>query len=297
MTHNRTWGVLVASAVTMMVAVPAVAQMPEQFLDVYIAKVRPEKRAEFDAINKKMADANRRNKGDTWIAMETVYGESNTVSFISTRHSYADAEKGEDAFIAALNKALGQAGAEKLEQDFNSTLVGSRVEFRRRRWDLSANVPADPASLLKLVGQSRWLRTTVVHVRPGHVLDMEAHLKELKAALEKTNPPQVTLVSQAVAGQSGTVFYVTAPEGSLGGFQSRTPTPQLLGEEGYQRFLKMLAESVEGTETVINHFLPELSNPSAEVTAAAPDFWTPKPKMAPKPKEGEAAKPQPKKEE
>ena len=297
MTHNRTWGVLVASAVTMMVAVPAVAQMPEQFLDVYIAKVRPEKRAEFDAINKKMADANRRNKGDTWIAMETVYGESNTVSFISTRRSYADAEKGEDAFVAALNKAYGQAGAEKLEQDFNSTLVSSRVEFRRRRWDLSANVPADPASLLKLVGQSRWLRTTVVHVRPGHVLDMEAHLKELKAALEKTSPPQVTLVSQAVAGQSGTVFYVTAPEGSLGGFGSRTPTPQLLGEEGYQRFLKMLAESVEGTETVINHFLPELSNPPAEVTAAAPDFWAPKPKMAAKPKEGETAKPQPKKEE
>jgi hypothetical protein len=252
--------------------------MPEEFLDVYIAKVRPEKRAEFDAINKKMADANRRNKGDTWIAMETVYGESNTVSFISTRHSYADAEKGEDAFIAALNKALGQAGAEKLEQDFNSTLVGSRVEFRRRRWDLSANVPADPASLLKLVGQSRWLRTAVVHVRPGHVLEVEAHLKELKAALEKANPPQLTLVSQAVAGQSGTVFYVTAPEGSLGGFDRRTPTPQLLGEEGYQRFLKIFAESVEGTETVINHFLPELSNPPAEVTTAAPDFWTPKPK-------------------
>jgi hypothetical protein len=280
-----------------MVTVAAAAQMPEEFLDVYIAKVRPEKRADFDAINKRMVDANRRNNGDTWIAMETVYGEGNTVSFVSTRHSYADAEKGNDAFVAVLNKAYGQGGAEKLEQDFNSTLVSSRVEFRRRRWDLSANVPADPAALLKLVGQSRWLRTAVVHVRPGHVLEMEAHLKELKAALEKTNPPQVTLVSQAVAGQSGTVFYVTAPEGSLGGFDRRTPTSQLLGVEGYQRFLTMLAESVEGTETVINHFLPELSNPPAEVTAAAPDFWAPKPKMAAKPKEGETAKPQPKKEE
>ena len=126
---------------------------------------------------------------------------------------------------------------------------------------------------------------------------MEAHLKELKAALEKTNPPQVMLVSQAVAGQAGTVFYVSAQEGSLGGFDRRTPTPQLLGEEGYQRFLKVAAESIEDTETVINHFLPELSNPAAEVTAAAPDFWAPKPKMAPKLKEGETAKPQPKKDD
>jgi hypothetical protein len=281
----------------MLVTVAAAAQMPEEYLDVYIAKVRPEKRAEFDAINKKVADVNRRNKGDTWIAMETIYGEVNTVSLVSTRHSYADAEKGGDVFLAALNKAYGQAGAEKLGQDFSNTLISSRVEFRRRRWDLSANVPADPAALLKLVGQSRWLRTTAVHVRPGHVLEVEAQLKELKSALEKTNPPQVTLVSQAVAGQSGTVFYVTGPESSLGGFDRRTPTPQLMGEEGYQRFLKASAESVEGTETVINHFLPELSNPPAEVTAAAPDFWAPKPKMAAKPKEGETAKAQPKKEE
>ncbi len=294
---HRAWGTLAASAVTVIVTLAAAAQMPEEYLDVFTAKVRPDKRAEFDAVNKKMADANRRNKGDNWIAMETVYGETNTVSFVSTRHSYADAENGDGSFFSALTKAYGQDGAEKLWQDFNSALISSRVEFRRRRWDLSANVPSDPAALLKLVGQSRWLRTTAVHVRPGHGLELEAHLKELKAALEKTNPPQVTLVSQAVAGQSGTVFYVTAPEGALGGFDRRTPTPQLLGEEGYQRFLKTLAESAEGTETVINHFLPELSNPPGEVTAAAPDFWAPKPKMAAKPKEGETAKPQPKKEE
>ncbi len=296
---RRAFGVLAVLVVTMLMTVAAVAQMPEEYLDVYIAKVRPEKRAEFDAINKKMVDANRRNKGDTWVAMETVYGETNTVSFVSTRHSYAEAEKGSDAFVAALNKAYGQAGAKKLFQDFNNALISSRGEIRRRRWDLSANVPADPAALSKLVGESRWLRTTAVHVRPGHVLDVEAQLKDLKAALEKTNPPQVTLVSQAMAGQHGTVFYVTGPESSLGGFDGRTPLPQLMGEEGYQKFLKISSESVEGTETVINHFLPELSNPPEEIVAASPDFWSPKPKAAvkPKPKEGETAKAEPKKEE
>ena len=41
MTH-RAWRVLAASAVTIMVTVAGAAQMPEEFLDVYIAKVRPE---------------------------------------------------------------------------------------------------------------------------------------------------------------------------------------------------------------------------------------------------------------
>jgi len=101
-----------------------------------------------------------------------------------------------------------------------------------------------------------------VHVRPGHVLQLEAQLKELKTALEKTNPPQITLLSQAVAGQSGTVFYVTGLESSLGGFDSRTPVPQLIGEEGYQRFLKAFGESVEGTEIVINYFFAGVEQPA-----------------------------------
>src|SRR5580704_7033915 len=47
------------------------------YLDQYIVKVKPEKRAEFDAINKKMVALNRRNKGDTWLATENTYGEAN----------------------------------------------------------------------------------------------------------------------------------------------------------------------------------------------------------------------------
>jgi len=293
MSRRALWAAL---AVTVLMSVAAIAQMPGEYLDVYIARVKPEKRAEFDAINKKEVDVNRQNKGDTWIAMETIYGETNTVTFISTRRSYAEAEKGTDTFVAALTKAYGQAGAVKLGQDFNNTLISSRGEIRRRRWDLSANVPADAAGYAQMVGQCRWLRTTTVHVRPGHVLDVEAQLKDLKAALEKESPPHVTLVSQAVVGQRGTVFYVTAPASSLGDFDGRTPTPQLLGEEGYQRFLKASAEGVESTEAVINHFLPELSNPPEEVVSASPDFWRPKPKAAvkPKPKEGEAGKAEPK---
>jgi hypothetical protein len=59
------------------------------------------------------------------------------------------------------------------------------------------------------------------------------------------------------------------------------PTIQhTLGEEGYAKFLKTNAEVVAATETVIDHFLPELSNATEEVAAVAPDYWKPKAMVA-----------------
>ena len=42
------------------------------YLDVDIARVKPEKRAAFDDVIKKMVDANRRHNGDIWLALEVV---------------------------------------------------------------------------------------------------------------------------------------------------------------------------------------------------------------------------------
>ena len=134
--------------------------------------------------------------------------------------------------------------------------------------------------MAKMLGESRWLRTTVIHVKPGHSPAFEDLLKEIKAAREKNSPDVTTLVSQSVAGQEGTVFYVTTFEKSMAGFDSIPPLQKVLGEEGFAHYLKTGSEIVENTETVINHFLPELSNPPADVVAAAPDYWNPKPGLA-----------------
>ena len=259
-------------------------QVHEQYLDVYIVQVRPEKRADFDTLTKKFVAANRQNKGDTWVTMETTYGPGNRVSFISTRDTYDAADKGSDAFYGALLKTYGKAATDKLFQDYNQCIISSRSEFRRRRWDLSSNPPTDAASMARLVGNARWLRTTTVHVRPGQVAAFEALLKELKSAREKASPPQTFLVSQAVAGQEGTVFYVTSLQPSMGAFDSIPSVQQILSEEGYAKFLKVNADVVSNTETAINHFLPELSNAPEEVAAVAPDFWAPKPMVAAKTK-------------
>jgi hypothetical protein len=270
------------AVVLVLLATMAAGQAQRQYLDVYTVQVKQDKRADFDAITKKIVAANHQNQGDSWLTMETVYGPGNRVTFISTRQGYGDAEKASGTFYGAIQKALGKPGTEKLFQDYDQCVVSSRSEFRLRRWDLSSNAPADSAAMAKMLGESRWLRTTVVHVRPGQVEAFEALERDLKTAREKASPPQTALVSQAVAGQEGTVFYVTLLQKSLADFDDVPSMQKLLGDEAYAKFLKVNADAVANTETVINHFLPELSNPPDEVVAVAPDYWRPKTVMAAK---------------
>jgi len=275
-----------ALAVIVCLVAPVAVYAQGDYLDVYIAKVKPEKIADFEALAKKMADVNRRNNGDRWLAMESLYGEGDTYVFISTRQDYADTDKGSAAFFGALSKAYGQDGAEKMLHEWDSCLVSSRSELRKRRWDLSRKAP-DAADYGKFVGESRLLRTTAVHIRPGHIADFEALLKDIKTAGEQAANTQPLLVSQVIEGGKGTIFYITSLRASLGGFDKNPTTREILGEEGYKRFLQVSADSVENTESSIYRFSAELSNPPQEVMAAAPDFWQPKPMVAhtAKPKE------------
>lgn len=274
MQRNAIWASLAVLVLGVMVAAQA-QPAQEDYLDIYSVQVKPEKRADFDAIVKKMVAANRNNNGDTWLSMETVYGPGDRVTLVSTRHSYAEAEKGATAFDQAIQKAYGKA-SDKMFQEFSQCLVNQRSELRRRRWDLSSNAPTDPAAYAKMIAEARWLRTTAVHVRPGHVAEYEALLKEVKAAREKASPPQTVLVSQAVAGQEGNIFYVTMLVNSMAGFDGQPSMQQILGNDGYERYVKVNADAVSGTETAINRFLPEISNAPKEVVAMAPDYWTPK---------------------
>jgi hypothetical protein len=274
MSKKALWTLAVVAG--LFLAAPVAVRAQGDYLDEYIVKVKPEKVADFNALAKRVANANRRFNGDHWIAMETLYGEGETYAFVSTRQDYADTEKGSDAFLGALNKAYGKDAAEKMLQEWESCLASSRTELRRRRWDLSRKGPTDAAAYAKLVGETRVLRTTAVHVRPGHIADFEALLKELKEAGEKAENTQTVMVSQVVEGTKGTTFYVTSLRGSLGGFDKNPSARDILGEEGYKKYLKANADFVSGTDSTIFRFSPELSNPPEEIAKVAADFWQPK---------------------
>jgi len=269
-----------ALVVVVCLAAPMAVHAQGDYLDVYIVKVKPEKLADFQTLTKKWIDANRKYNGDTWIAMETVYGEGNVYQFTSIRKDYADIDKLNEAAMAAANKAFGKEIADKMERDFQNCLVWSRSELRHRRWDLSRKAPTDPVAYAKLIGESRVLRTTAVHIRAGHVPEFEVLLKETKEAGEKAANTQPLFVSQVVEGTKGATFYITSLRTSLGGFDNNPTTRDILGEEGFKKFQQVSADSVEHSESTLFRFSPELSNPPAEIASASADFWHPKPMLA-----------------
>lgn len=264
-----------AMAVLVSLAFPAAVKAQGDYLEVYRVKVKSEKVGDFYALTQKWVDANRQNGGDRWIGAAIVFGEGDIFTFASNRMDYADSEKTNDAVMAAASKAFGP-DMMKIFGDFESCLSSSRNEFRRRRWDLSRKLPPNAAAIAKMVGESRYVRTTAVHVKPGRTADFEALLKDLKAASEKNPNTQTVLVSQVLEGSKGTVFYISSLRSSLAGFDNNPTTREILGEEGYKKYLQTVADVVEDADSAVYRFAPEISNPPDDVAAAAPDFWRPK---------------------
>jgi hypothetical protein len=265
-----------AFAVAVCLAAPAAVRAQGDYLDVFIVKVKPDKTADFQALTKKWADANRRFNGDRWLALESLYGEGNLYQFTSTRKDYADVDKAHEASMLAVSKAFGKDAAQKVGQDWTNCLVWSRAELRRRRWDLSRKAPADAEAYAKLIGESRFLRTTAVHIRPGHVPDFEALMKDTKEAGEKNPNTQPVFVSQVVEGSKGATFYISTLRSSMSGFDNNPTTKEILGEEGFKKFQKISADAVEVADSTLYRFDPAISNPPEEVAKVAMDFWRPK---------------------
>jgi len=265
-----------AFAVAVCLTAPAAVRAQGDYLDVLTIKVKPEKVADFLALTKRFAEANRKFNGDRWLALQSVYGEANVYQFTSVRKDYADIDKANEAEMLAANKGLGKEGAQKLEQDFNTCIVWSRSELRRRRWDLSRKAPQDAEAYAKLIGESRLLRTTAVHIRPGHILDFEALMKDSKEAGEKNPDTAPVFVSQVVEGNKGAIFYVSTLRSSMGGFDHNPTTKEILGEEGFKKFQQISADAVEVAESNLYRFDPSISNPPEEVAKVAMDFWHPK---------------------
>jgi hypothetical protein len=185
-----------------------------------------------------------------------------------------------EMFAGALNKAYGEREAQSLLEEFNNCVSSTRSEIRRRRVDLSPSFPSDNAAYAKWVGESRWQRTSAVRIHPGRTAEYEAQIKVIKGALEKKDPKWIMSISQSMAGQQGTVFYITTLTSSLGRLDSSPSARELLGEEDFSKYVHTVAETVVSSETIINRFLPRLSNPPEEIGSAAPEFWKP---AAPKP--------------
>src|SRR5438034_6217908 len=118
-----------ALALVVCVAAPIAVQAQGDYLDVFVVKVKPEKLADFQALTKKWADANRRFNGDRWLALEAVYGEGNVYQFTSTRKDYADIDKTNEAVMAAVNKAFGKEAGQKMRSEEHTSELQSHSDL------------------------------------------------------------------------------------------------------------------------------------------------------------------------
>jgi hypothetical protein len=259
---------------------PATLFSQGSYLDVYIARLKPEKAAEAEAIAKKITDANRQNNGDRVIVEQPLYGDPYTLIFLTPRESYADVDKGNDAFMASLHKAFGKEGSQRIFNDWNNCLVSARTQLRMRRPDLSSKMPADAQAFAQLVGESRVLRTFVFHVRPGHAFEFEGLIKEINARANKMSDTQPVLVSQVVEGENDGAYYISFLRKSLAGFDKEVMLPDILGKEGMEKFEKTMADVEQHTESALYRFRPDLSWPPDAIAQASADYWNPKPVMA-----------------
>jgi len=261
-------------------ATAAIAQPTASgYLDVFMVRVKPDKRPQFDAVAKRVATANRQHKGDNWVAYETVYGESDVVYFVSTRNDFAGIDQGQKSFMSALGAGAGTTLAE-----MDSYAINSRGEIRARRPDLSSNLPADNAALNAIVGKARYLRIVTVRVRPGRGPEFETELRAMKQIRERQSPGEVSTISQAFAGQPLGTYYITNFGASFAELATAKSVQELLGPAGFREFNRVSADTTIAAEIIIARWLPELSNPPEGIAAADPAFWNPKPAPAPRAK-------------
>lgn len=263
----------------------ACAQVPGGILDVFTVKVKPEKRADFDALSKKVAEANQKYKGDHWVTFSVEYGEQNTLMFASPRDNYSAIDGAATAFMGALKEGFGPTFP-KLFQESNSYTISSRSEIRRRRLDLSWNVPTDMAAVEQHVGKSRYMRVLTVRVRAGHAAGYEEAVKLIKSAFEKAPNRGPTFVSQSATGQVNGTYYFSTFGKSMADFDPPSggqTLRELMGDSNYERYQKAASEGVLMSESTIARIVPELSSPTDAMANADPAFWHPKPAAAAKP--------------
>ncbi len=254
-------------------ALPLAAQ-PEGYVDYDMVHVKPGKRMEFDAINRRLAEMNRKN-GDHWTAMENIYGDSNAVYFVSTRPTFAAAAQGIRNFENAVTNAVGAAGMHKLFNDFDATVESEQESIFHRRWDLSTEVPSDAGALAKVIGEARWVRMVTIYTQPGRALDFEAQERLNKEANERANAGIPFWVMQSVAGAATGVYRIVNLMKSLDEMDKLKSVQQARGDS-YPAFMKTEAETVARVDIAIGRVVPELSNPPDDIANVDTSFWRPK---------------------
>jgi hypothetical protein len=218
---------------------------------------------------------------DRYLAVTTMSGP-NEALFLEGFDSYAEWEK--------TNKYDDQPKVEAaigpiMEKDADYVSEGSQVVATyNEKWSYKPGMD---------VADMRYFEIETIRLKPGHDKDWEELVTLYKGAADKINLDEHDIFFEARYGAPEGTIYIFTPRKSLAELDTAMGVgkdfQEALGPDGQKKWAELIDASIAAASTTLTEFSPEMSYPPEDWVKAYPDFWKPKPMMAPK--AGAAKKP------
>jgi hypothetical protein len=233
--------------------------------------------ADFASIFNQLQTPNHR------IALVPVAGNENEVIYITAVDSFAEIEvlnKSTDKKLASANGSM-RVKLDALDKEAPSMHNSMRDMWALYRPELSFNPGVE-------IPKMRYFMVTTTRIRPGYdAAYVEYVQKVINVARQKAKVENLHVaVFQVVAGAPGGTYMIFRPMKSLAELDD--PIGQrvraAMTDDQKKDADKAVREAVISSEVSTYAFAPSMSYLPKEFAAMDPDFWTPKPQMAVKPK-------------
>jgi hypothetical protein len=262
---------------------PATASLP-MVLQITREFVKPYKGgAPHDKTEGAFVQAMARAKWPThYIALNSMSGKSRAL-YLTAYDSFAAWEKD--------NKAIGDNKALSAELDRASVADGELLDevdqgVYSRNVELSYKPNPD-------LTHARYLEATVYHVRPGHFKEFSDAVKMVIAIHQRAGTAAHWSTFHLEYGGSPGTYVMLSSDKSMSeidaSFDDDKKYAAARTDEERGKIREMIAVSVESSDNELFSINPRQSYPPAEFVKGDPDFWQPKPAVAPAAKP--AAKP------
>jgi hypothetical protein len=138
------------------------------------------------------------------------------------------------------------------------------------------------------VSQFRFMQISTFQVRPGHDREWREVVKMVKAGYEKGVPDAHWGMFQQMFGGDGGTYLVLTGRKSLSELDREEEDSKkfaaAMGEDGMKKLNELFAVCAQSSQEQLFAINPKMSYVADEWIKADPDFWKPKPAMAPAPK-------------
>jgi hypothetical protein len=229
-----------------------------------------------------VAAANKANAPLHRIALVPISGDDNAVVYLQAFGSFADVE----ASYKQMQETVAANAAFKAELDrLDREEVDQHASQRTAYYTLRADLSYEPRTADQ-TAKARFMSVTTTRIKPGRAPDYVDYIKSLNVARKKAGVDAHTAVYQVATGAANGTFLVFSSLRSLSDLddmRERTEQSQkalddaLGGAEVVRQRRLLISEIVADGFNTIYAMEPSLSRPTAQIAAADPDFWNPKP--------------------